>query len=60
MTNKKKENEKTDFDFNTTLNELETSQHLKEGFKYHINTKNVKITNNATFTKEFKKYLKGV
>lgn len=61
MTKKKERKiEKEVFDFNTTLTELETTSHLKEGFKYYINTKNIKINNKATFTKEFNKYLKGV
>lgn len=63
MVKKKEDNSKknntNDFNFSIALQKIEPPC-LKDGFEYHVNAQNIKIEDNLTFDKEFKKYLKGV
>lgn len=54
---KNKKEETVDYDYIEGLNTMQISEHLKKGFQYYVIHNNIKITNNTSLTKEFKKYL---
>lgn len=54
---KNKKEETVDYDYIEGLNTMQISRHLKKGFQYYVTHNNIKITNNTSLTKEFKKYL---
>lgn len=51
------EDKKKEYNLHESLKTLETSEHLKKGFEYYVNVKNINITNDTNFEKEFKKFL---
>lgn len=57
---KEEKEEKEDYDLNEAIADLETSEHLKKGFEYYLNHNTITIKDNATFEKEYMKFLKGV
>lgn len=53
----KKEETEDKYNLHESLKTLETSEHLKKGFEYYVNVKNINITNDTNLGKEFKKFL---
>lgn len=51
---------KEDFDYETSIEEMEIPVWLKKGFLYHINDKKVKFKSEKDLEKEFDKFMKGV
>lgn len=57
MTKKENKKEETVFDYNTYLNNLETSNMLKKGLKEYITNNNIEIKTEKEFEKILKNYL---
>lgn len=47
---------KTDFDFQTFLNEMEIPESLKAGFNYYIKVNNIKIKSENDLNQTFEKF----
>ena len=55
MTNKK---ENTEYDYLDDLNELEIPNMLKSGFKYHVQSNNIKIKSKTELMRNLDKFKK--
>lgn len=53
---KETEETKTDFDFQTLLNEMEIPESLKAGFNYYIIANNIKIKSENDLNQTFEKF----